>query len=1615
MGVLTEIGAMRCVVVVLAMWWGCAAGCPSLCSCRGALRADGEAPPTPGEPLRLRCGGPPALISELKEVDFTDITGSVVSLNMSGNAISTLSRDLHLPNLQKLDLSRNQISLIESDAFYNITGVSRLDLSHNQISAVSSEMFKGLVNLERLYLNHNLLTTLAPGTFHHLLALKQLDITENRLVCDCALVWVGAWVRASGVRLQGGPRCAAPAALAGRALRKLRVLLDLAACGAPPPAALLAAPARDQLVFEGDALTLTCSAPFASALHGYELRWHHPSLETCDVNITSTDVLEEGVAETAAFFPNITTHHAGDWTCVYVDDGRGRHNRTIRVTVLSNATRYCATDVSVDNKGLYSWPQVLLNHTAEVPCRAGAGVATRPCGAEGAWLNANTSQCAYISNVTKLLQQFALLDLGLVQYSAVNATERLAALIRENTYPLALVDDPDDVMFVARAVDNYMHYVDDEPDLGSALLDVISAVMNVTPSVMAAAEDKHGACTELVRAAELLAPRHNNKQKSNLAVESFPVRAGFGGATCAWYSAAAGSTPRLHCTTTNRTVARMLTFHDALIHASVQVSPQGAGSTPRLHCTTTNRTVARMLTFQDALIHASVQVSPQGAGSTPRLHCTTTNRTVARMLTFQDALIHASVQIPASLQFALARGSAASLVVSVFLDAALFPLLPEDEPSDEHRAKDYYGRSTKRQDMNMEITSPVVSVQLHNGSLSSALIEPVIFTLRAAGCGAAARCALWDPATKRWQHNSTECAVLHVSGCTWVVALPAPGVVALLARAERGYYGARTHGARFKVSHPAVYVGSLVLGGCLAAAATTYAAAFPALLMPRRAKHALLNTWLAQAALCFLYTLGIYQTEDVRLCRALGLLIHYLSLCCLLWMCVSAHVMYKWVTRRERPPPDEPPDAPVRKPVLGLYLSGWGIALIVCGISGAVNLKDYAGYAQCFLSTAAALTALLVPGGILLLFLSALFLLIRCTIRDVNVQLSEGTQATEHVDLELWEPQPEAERRSIKSEAESETEDTEHTPIVQLRAQAIVLGLHLAAWGSGAVAVYRPLPAYLPYQEDICSIVYAICATVLGTFTLFFYGIARSDVRAQWSMMHCYLQKSKQCCRNRSVFDSNRQNLPPSAPPVPLTIPNDNRSRSGSRSSNRTNSKTNNSAIYKAGAELNGQTLQKDVLKNTNGKSPNINLVVLHRQQYRSNNSMLTCPETASVGPEAFYNPNQMNVAKKFFKKQRQNMKRNCLELPMRRDFDNDSHVSLPLPSREAYGVANIINSGSKVNNTNIHVERPNGIKEPRHANNPNLLDEDADYKSYSTDRKSWADNDKVMNIYTNVPETRVPTHTHHVVGREPDTRTVSQQCSLEYSSASELAPHSASDRTLDTSPTELTEPPEPSAAAETTDTDSFGLYVDCRRADPDPATKSLHDISEEGTMRSDDAARSASPPDGEGRGSGEADGLLPDPEAPKEFKTYDFETCSTNASSHGENESDIYCPNYQVSEVSIRSHGLYAPSPSSMCPGAGDISFSAEDVSHAESQYVNFDPGWRSEADGGRDSRASLARSLDELYTQITARRAGAAPDAAPDALDCTAHSDVTLRPDSAGLSDADSGRTATLEGTLV
>ncbi len=56
--------------------------------------------------------------------------------------------------------------------------------------------------------------------------------------------------------------------------------------------------------------------------------------------------------------------------------------------------------------------------------------------------------------------------------------------------------------------------------------------------------------------------------------------------------------------------------------------------------------------------------------------------------------------------------------------------------------------------------------------------------------------------------------------------------------------------------------------------------------------------------------------------------------------------MYKKFLKAQQPPEPEPEatDGPLPpKPMLRFYLVGWGIALIVCGITAAVNVDFYTG------------------------------------------------------------------------------------------------------------------------------------------------------------------------------------------------------------------------------------------------------------------------------------------------------------------------------------------------------------------------------------------------------------------------------------------------------------------------------------------------------------------------------------------------------------------------------------------------------------------------------------------------------------------------------------------------
>ncbi|KAL0269452.1 UNVERIFIED_CONTAM: hypothetical protein PYX00_007178 [Menopon gallinae] len=487
---------------------------------------------------------------------------------------------------------------------------------------------------------------------------------------------------------------------------------------------------------------------------------------------------------------------------------------------------------------------------------------------------------------------------------------------------------------------------------------------------------------------------------------------------------------------------------------------------------------------------------------------------------------------------------------------------------------------------------------------------------------------------------------------------------------------------------------------------------------------------------------GIYQTEDRKICQGVGLVLHYLSLSTLLWMSVTASNMYKRLSKSDHldnPAEDDlPPGVPIQKPILGLYLVGWGIGLIVCGISGAVNLREYASRNFCFLGSGPALSAVFVPAGMLLAFLFLFYFLTFCAIRnnDMNGQLSEGTQGTENVDLELLEV-PVAngcvDRRSLQSMVTTDSddvEDPEHSPIIQLKAHIIVLVMYCMLWAIAALTLTDTFRNYFSYQEDVCSILYCVLAFCLGTFILYFYCVARSDVRSQWTMMRKVLRgKQVRCCRSRTISDSHG-NVQMASSAVVITNGNNTRHTVSALSSSSINSSglttksnSHNSNRVKAVKKLNNCDPREDPVVIHNKTSNNVNLVAMHRQMYRSNNSMPTYHEI--TGPdciEAFYNPRQSIVARKFFKKQRRN-KRNDLGLRRRGDGGGTSDGEVPQarrtwrPSAESavFLSSDMENAsekigptffgyGSKVNNTNIHVGQSSRHKKSQSPKDPNIL-----------------------------------------------------------------------------------------------------------------------------------------------------------------------------------------------------------------------------------------------------------------------------------------------------------------------
>ena len=454
----------------------------------------------------------------------------------------------------------------------------------------------------------------------------------------------------------------------------------------------------------------------------------------------------------------------------------------------------------------------------------------------------------------------------------------------------------------------------------------------------------------------------------------------------------------------------------------------------------------------------------------------------------------------------------------------------------------------------------------------------------------------------------------------------------------------------------------------------------------------------------------------------IGIVLHYLSSCVLLWIIVSVTNLYKKVTKALRPPllnDDPPPDVPLPpKPMFRFYLVGWGVALILCGISVALNLQQYASYHYCFLAWTPSLGAFYTPCVVLVSILSVFCLLTHCMIKSAGPgSYSEAPANTETTELELLDAASpnsdlppttshsghtashlQSERLnddeiSLASQSSDSLYDSHHSPLTQLRAHEVTLILFVLTWAAAAITTAAPFEAVIPYHATIFSVVYAACASSLGVFVFLFFCFGRSDVKEAWrscDWRQMWPRKGAQRGILQQTAANNASSTGSGSSGTHLIhVSSTNASRVPTSLTAVSVAPNNASVVHSVGPTNNSVNVAQSVHSlNSSSHSPtNKSSTVSHNNIMTSpskadsnvlKNDMLRQPgpslhlfslgpENHQYSPEMFYNPKQAGVAKRFFQKQRlkQMVKQNNLGLNQDNDSDCNSSVFYkPRPAR---------------------------------------------------------------------------------------------------------------------------------------------------------------------------------------------------------------------------------------------------------------------------------------------------------------------------------------------------------------
>ena len=121
------------------------------------------------------------IIKNLTNSNLKSLIQNVRSLSLIESKIQSINKNIFnlMPNLNKIDFSRNEINTIENDSFLFTSfesNILELFLTENKLTEIRYGQLNGLSKLETLFLDKNQIEEIESHSFENLLQLKHLRL-----------------------------------------------------------------------------------------------------------------------------------------------------------------------------------------------------------------------------------------------------------------------------------------------------------------------------------------------------------------------------------------------------------------------------------------------------------------------------------------------------------------------------------------------------------------------------------------------------------------------------------------------------------------------------------------------------------------------------------------------------------------------------------------------------------------------------------------------------------------------------------------------------------------------------------------------------------------------------------------------------------------------------------------------------------------------------------------------------------------------------------------------------------------------------------------------------------------------------------------------------------------------------------------------------------------------------------------------------------------------------------------------------------------------------------------------------------------------------------------------